>query len=51
MSKQEFHTVLEAVYEMKTLEEIHSDIEKGSWTFDMFRKFIDLMLRKARRNH
>ena len=49
MSKQQFHTVMEAVYEMKTLQEIHSEIESGSWTFQMFEKFIGIMLRKALR--
>ncbi len=49
MTKQQFHAVMEAVHEMKTLEEIHLDIKNGSWTIEMFKKFIDILIHTTRR--
>jgi hypothetical protein len=49
MTKEQFHKVLEAVHEPKTLEEIHLDIESGSWTIEMFKKFIDILVHTTRR--
>jgi len=46
MTTEERREVVWAIHEMYTLDEIFKHIQEGSWTEEMFKSFINTILRR-----